>query len=89
MRRAQMTKVRVKLKRAWTAYPSHAQVTYQVDGECEVIAHEDGGDGWDIIRYDICDIEEGAEVIVTEIFSDKTRCVTRWEVTQFGLSARD
>ena len=42
-----MKKVRVKLKRAWTAYPYHAQVTYQVPGECEAVANEDGEDGWD------------------------------------------
>jgi major membrane immunogen (membrane-anchored lipoprotein) len=86
-----MQMIRVKLKRAWTIYPSKQKTEWSIDnGEYHIRAcADDDSDGWNRVRYDEVDVSLGALVTVTE--TNKEGLVNRefYKVTIDGLQFTD
>ena len=86
-----MQMIRVKLKRAWTVYPSHQRTEWTIEnGEYHVRAtNADDSDGWSRVHYDEVDVSLGAKVITSE--TNKHRITNRefYEVTSQGLKFVD
>ena len=83
--------IRVKLKRAWTVYPSTKATDWIIEGgEYHIRAtNDDESDGWERIHYDEVDVEIGAKVITSE--TNRMNLTNRefYEVTTTGLKFVD
>ena len=86
-----MQMIRVKLKRAWTIYPSHERTEWTIEGgEYHVRASNiDDSDGWHRIYYDEVDVSLGAIVTVKETNKDGLVNCEHYQVTSEGLQFTD
>lgn len=86
-----MQMIRVKLKRAWTIYPSKQKTEWSIDdGEYHIRAtSDDDSDGWSRVYYDEVDVTLGALITLTE--TNKAGFVNReyYRVTPEGLQFTD